>query len=135
MARIEFTKKELEEFKRHHFKFYNLNPHEAMTEDCVVRAIAAGENLSWEQVLKELTEYTLKYGDMFTTTPLYSIYLKDKGWKNINKGGMTVGELAKRINGSAIVSINNHLTYINKHYTMDIWDCTAQEVEQYWIKD
>ena len=46
------------------FRYYNNNPHHKQTEDCVIRAIAAGTGDSWEETARKLTEYMIKTGEM-----------------------------------------------------------------------
>ena len=47
--------------KAENFRYYNSNPNKNKTSDCVVRAISTALRKSWDDVLKELTEYALKY--------------------------------------------------------------------------
>ena len=138
----QFTQQQLEEFKKHNFSFYNCNPAEVVTDDCVIRAISTGEEVSWEQTLREMTEYAIKYGFMMHTANLYSIYLKDKGWikhdQLFTKSGkeIKVRDLAKKIKGKVIVDVGGfHISYIKDGLTMDIWDCTEFPAREYWTKD
>ena len=62
------------------FRYYNNNPHNKRTEDCVIRAIAAGTGDSWENTVRKLTEYMIETGYMLNTPELYGKYLKKIGW-------------------------------------------------------
>lgn len=42
------------------FHFYNANPKNKYTGDCVIRAISTALEQSWEQTIKELTELGIK---------------------------------------------------------------------------
>ena len=61
------------------YRYYNCNPKHKRTEDCVIRAIASATGDSWEDVVKQLTEYMIKTGDVYNTPNLYGKYLKDIG--------------------------------------------------------
>lgn len=45
------------------FRYYNANPKNKHTTDCVVRAICTALNQSYEQTAKELTDLWLKTGN------------------------------------------------------------------------
>ncbi len=121
------------------FRYYNCNPHHKRTDDCVIRAIASGTGDSWEKVLKDLTEYMLKEGDMINTPELYGKYLKDNGWvkqkQPVKPDGkkIRVGEFVKKFKGCAVVHAGNgHVTYVAEGKVYDIWDTSNEIVGSYW---
>ena len=121
------------------FRYYNCNPHHKRTDDCVIRAIAAGTGDTWEKVLKDLTSYMLKEGDMINTPELYGKYLKDNGWvkqkQPIKSDGkkMRIGEFVKKFKGCAIVHAGcGHVTYVAEGSVWDIWDTSNEIVGNYW---
>lgn len=123
------------------FRYYNNNPNKLKTTDCVVRAISTALDKSWDDVLKDLTSYALKYKYFINCEELYEIYLKDNKWKKHkaprkrNGGVYLLGEWLKTFNEEAIVTIDeNHLTYVNNHIVYDIWDCTDNEVGVFWTQ-
>lgn len=122
------------------FRYYNCNPYHQRTDDCVIRAIAAGNGYSWERVLKDLTEYMLKDGHMLNTPELYSKYLEDNGWikqkQPTTKDGKKVRfkEFVKTFKGCAIAHCGaGHVTYVSEGYVYDIWDPSDEVVGVYWI--
>lgn len=122
------------------FSYYNCNPHHKRTDDCVIRAIAAGTGDSWEKVLKDLTDYMIKYGYMLNTPDLYGKYLKDNGWVKqsqpvkANGSKIRIKEFLKKFKGCAIVhSGAGHITYVSEGKVYDIWDTSEQIVGNYWI--
>lgn len=122
------------------FCYYNCNPYNVHTDDCVIRAITAGTGDSWEEVVSSLSKYMLKYGYMMNTPETYSVYLKDNGWIHHQapvkaKGSsMTVGEFAKKFKGHAIVHVDdNHVTYIADGKIWDLWDPSDHIMGEYWI--
>ena len=124
------------------FRYYNSNPNKNKTSDCVIRAICTALNKSWDDVLKELTEYALKYKYFINCQELYGIYLKDNKWKKHkaphkrNGDVYLLGEWLKKNGIEAIVTIDDdHLTYVNNHIVYDIWNCTDNEVGTFWTKE
>ena len=123
------------------FRYYNSNPNKNKTSDCVVRSISTALNKSWEDVLKELTEYALKHKHFPNCQEIYEIYLKDNKWKKHNaphkRNGdvYLLGEWLKKFGDEAIVTIDDdHLTYVNNHIVYDIWNCTENEVGVFWTE-
>lgn len=124
------------------YRYYNNNPNKYKTGDCVVRAISVALDKSWEEVVRDLTEYTLKYKYFLNCQELYEIYLKDNKWKKHkaphkkNGGEYLLGEWLKKFKGEAVVTIeDNHLTYVNNQIVYDIWNCTDSTVGEFWTKE
>ena len=125
--------------KQSHFQYYNCNPKGIVTGDCVIRAISKALNKHWDNVLKDLTKYSLKYKYFIGCTELYEIYLSDNGWEKHKAPRKKNGKPYKLIewlnvfDNSAIVTIDkNHLTYIDNSTLYDVWDCTQHIVGEYW---
>ena len=124
------------------FRYYNCNPHNKRTEDCVIRAIAAATGDSWEYVVKQLTEYMIATGEVYNTPKLYGKYLKDVGWikqkQPINNDGtkMKLKDFAKTFNGRAIAHAGKgHITYIANGHLWDIWNCEDEIIGNYWVPE
>lgn len=124
------------------FNKVNINPKGWKTGDCVVRAIAEANNTSWECTYLSLCEVGLKKCRMPNDKPTYEAFLKSCGWikykmpKHQDGTRYTVRELAdkyptKRI----IVSMANHLSFIDKGTLVDLWNCGSKSVGNYWIKE
>lgn len=58
------------------YHFYNANPHNKFTDDCVIRALSTAMEQSWEDTFNDLCQISLKYGVMPTDTKCFSRYLK-----------------------------------------------------------
>lgn len=121
------------------FRYYNNNPHSRRTEDCVIRAIAAGTGDSWEVTLKKLTKHMIKTGYMLSTPELYGDYLEKIGWnhnkqpKYGNNRNMKIKDFIKRFNGKAIIHVgNDHVSYIEDGKLWDIWNCENEIIGEYW---
>ena len=121
------------------FRYYNCNPHHRRTDDCVIRAIAAGTGDSWQTTLNNLTEYMLKYGYMISTPELYGKYLEEHGWKKqkqpLKPDGkkMRICDFIKKFKDCAVVHAGNgHVTYVAEGNVYDIWDTSNEIVGNYW---
>lgn len=62
------------------FRFYNANPKDRRTGDCVIRAIAGATGKSWDEVLTDLTKLAIKYKVMPNDKACYGRYLESLGW-------------------------------------------------------
>lgn len=131
--------KAIEKIKNSAFRYYNNNPHHKQTEDCVIRAIAAGTGSSWEETARNLTEYMIKTGDMINTPELYGKYLKSIGWVKQkqpvypNKKKMRVKDFVKQFDGDAVIHVgNNHVSYVSGGKIWDIWNCENEIIGVYW---
>ena len=62
------------------FRFYNANPHNRITGDCVARAIATATDIPYNEVVQLMADYQIKTG----FDPLYGSHLggfmKTLGW-------------------------------------------------------
>lgn len=124
------------------FRYYNNNPHQKKTEDCVIRAIAAGTGDSWEDTVRNLAEYMIKTGYMINTPDLYGKYLKSIGWIKQkqpiypNKKKMKVGDFVKQFKGKAIIHVGKtHVSYVSDGKIWDIWNCEDEIMGIYWIPE
>ena len=122
------------------YHYYNCNPKRKLTDDCVIRAICSATGDSWEDTLKELTEYCIKTGYMLNTPECYGKYLKDCGYvkckQPIHKDGSKVRfkEFVKEFDGHAVAHCGSgHVTYVADNSAWDIWDVSDKVVGNYWV--
>ena len=121
------------------FRYYNNNPHHKHTEDCVIRAIAAGTGDSWEDTARKLFEYMIKTGHMLNTPELYGEYLQSIGWvkqkqpMDSNKKKVKVKDFVSQCDGCAIIHVGKtHVSYVSAGKVWDIWNCENEIVGVYW---
>lgn len=139
------------------FKFYNANPKDKRSSDCVLRAIATATGKSWDEVLDDLVTIAHKYKEMPDNPKCYGKYLESLGFEkmaqprhsdntkytgsefcNYCSTNYTNGEkIVAHIGGHHIVAIVP--TYegdgINDRYkVLDIWNSTDGSIGNYWIK-
>lgn len=120
----------------HDFYYYNINPQKEVEGDCVTRAISLASGIPYKAVSKllqitaidndcdELCMYC--YRKLLEETLGYRImYPKEK---------KRVEEVAKEYkNNAIIVRISGHLTVCMYGVCVDIWDCTQEKVDCFWI--
>lgn len=125
------------------FTFTNVNPRSLVrAADCVARAISFATGLSWEDTIRELTEFGIGIGGVFNEKATYGAWLEKNGWtkmkqpRKANRSKYTIEELieAGYVTGTVIVSIAGHLTVIKDGKVRDTWNCLCGTVLNYWIK-
>ena len=62
------------------FHYYNRNPRNRITSDCVVRALSTGLDIPYNQVVMEMAQMQCDTGYNDRSTELIDRYLKSKGW-------------------------------------------------------
>lgn len=123
------------------FKYYNANPRNKHTTDCVVRAICAALDQSYEQTVRELTELWLKTGYEMGEAKCYGKYLELKGWvkykqpRKPDNTKFTGKEFVKIFKGVCVANLGgNHTVCIKDGKVLDIWDSTDGCIGNYWTK-
>lgn len=123
------------------YTYFNPNPKKKKTaDDCVIRAICAAENCTWDEVFKELCEIAFELKEMPNTIKVIEKYLAKYGWikhpiKPV-KGSKrpTVKEMAdlSRSQGIIICNVAHHLVTVKDGDILDIWDCSESCLYTYW---
>ena len=62
------------------FRYYNANPKNRLTTDCVIRAICTALDQPWDLTLREMTEMGIKLGETPTSKKTIEKYLEQKGF-------------------------------------------------------
>lgn len=128
-----------------HYKEFNINPKGRKGCDCVVRAIALALDMTWEQVVREMTELGIKKGLVLNDDKLYPVYLKEKGFsqwsepRDYDNRKITVNEAIddKYIYSNMTIVANvgsHHVTCIKNGTVYDIWDCSGRILHKYWVR-
>ena len=139
------------------FKFYNANPKDKRTADCVLRAISVATGKTWDEVLDDLVACAHKYKLMPNDPKCYEKYLDGLGFikmkqpRKSDNTKYTGSEFCtwlsvNYIHGETIVAhIGGHHAVaimpsyegdgINDRYKVfDIWNSTSKSIGNYWIK-
>ena len=124
------------------FTYYNANPKNRLTCDCVVRAICTALNEPYEKVLREMIEVQIETGYEYTDVKAMDKYLKSKGWikmkqpRKSDNTKYTGFEFCKTYKGTCVANIGGHHTVcIKNRKVYDTWDSTDGCIGNYWIKN
>lgn len=126
------------------FHYHNANPKNRLTGDCVIRALCTAMEKPYDDVYKELFEYSLACGYMLDDPKCYDKYLESKGWikhkqprksDNTKYTGKEFCDRA-RIYENYIANIGgHHIVAIVRGKVWDVWDCTGGCIGNYWTKE
>ena len=128
------------------FHFYNANPKNKLTTDCVIRAISTAMERPYNEVYEELFRFSLKCGYMLNDNKCYEKYLEAKGWRKNSqprkddKTKYTGKEFCEEIqthrhwyNPQIIAHIGgHHIVAIMYGKVNDTWDSTDGCIGNYW---
>lgn len=136
-----------------YFHFFNKNPKNRRTTDCVVRALATALNQSWEQTYRDLFEIGIKSCRPPEDSWVTDRYLESKGCFKINQPKKRDGtkftgeEICHLIQENSFISnedlnLSNYDFFLNigthhcsciiKGKIHDIWNCSYDKVGKMW---
>lgn len=126
------------------FHFYNANPKNNRTGDCVIRAMSLFLNKSWEEVFTELCEFALEQKLMPDDPKCYKKYLKHLGYDMNKQPRHSTGTkfTGKEFCENFADYNKVYLTHIGGHHIVciinnrinDIWDSSDGCIGNYWVK-
>lgn len=117
------------------YKFYNANDLGKIEQDCVCRAISTAVGLPYKSIERKL--YLI--GELFECDKLcvccYKFLLENVfGLKSKYANGKTIKEISKEFcDNTIIIRMDGHLTCSIKGTVYDIWDCTSEVADMFWI--
>ena len=118
--------------------FFNNNPQGLKIGDCVVRAISAAMNQSWERTYVDLCIEGFMYKDMPNANSVWASYLHSKGWKRRSipdtcPDCYTVADFAaEHPDGVYIAATGSHAVCIKNGNIIDNWDSSDETVTYYF---
>ena len=118
--------------------FFNNNPQGLKIGDCVVRAISAAMNQSWERTYVDLCIEGFMYKDMPNANSVWASYLHSKGWKRRSipdtcPDCYTVADFAaEHPEGVYIAATGSHAVCIKNGNIIDNWDSSDETVTYYF---
>ena len=118
------------------YKYYNRNPDRLHLKDCVCRAISTATGLCYNAVDNLLELSADEYGCEKLCVCCYHYLLEDiLCYRRFNCNfNYTVRDIANQYpNNKLIIRIKEHLTSSINGTVLDIWDCTNEFVDCYWI--
>lgn len=97
------------------YVYYNANPADKVTNDCVIRALAVAFDKPWIDVFDELTSIARENFDVATSKDVYMEYVKKHGAEYIKTmtkySRLSGGDFADQYQeGVYILRMANHLT-------------------------
>lgn len=133
------------------FHFYNANPHNRITTDCVIRAISTATEIPYNQVVMEMAELQCKTGFDPSENKAIDKYLTSKGWtrmpqpKKEDNTKYTGAEFCRWINDidhqnlAIVCSLGTHhmacIKRIEEKFKVwDTWNSTRGKVGIIWVK-
>ena len=123
--------------------FYNANPQNNKTGDCVIRAISTATGKSWDETLDELVQVAHEVKTVPNNKDCYIKYLEENGFvrcKQPRKDDNTRyrgWEFLDKIKKSDTIVCHigtRHIVAIKNKKIWDIWDCSNDCVGIYWVK-
>lgn len=117
------------------YKFYNANPLGNIEQDCVCRAISKATELPYREIEKKLYLISEVFEcDELCVCCYQHLLEKVFGLTQRNANGMSVGKIAKDFKRNrVIIRINGHLTCSIYGTVYDIWDCTDEIADVFWV--
>lgn len=122
-----------------YYTYHNANPKNKKGADCVARAVSFATGKTWENTIKEMTEFAIPLGRVFNEKAAVEKYLEEHGWvkykqpRQDDNTKYTVQEFCEmQPNGTFIVSVANHLTVVKNGVIHDTWNCGHKSVGNYW---
>lgn len=118
------------------YKYYNYNPDSVHIKDCVCRAIGTVTGLHYDTVNNLLDLTAKKYNCKKLCVCCYHNLLENiLGYTRIKCDfKQTVKEVvAKNPNNKLIIRVDAHLTSAINGTILDIWDCSDELVDCFWI--
>lgn len=128
------------------FTYYNANPKNRITGDCVTRALCTALQIPYNQCVMEQAEIQCKTGYDNATAQGIDYYLRTKGWvkqpqprkgDNTKYTGKEFCEMLQkyRKNVNIVANIGGHHTVaIIKGKVHDTWNSTNGCIGNYWVK-
>lgn len=117
------------------FIYYNINPMGKTESDCVCRAISLATNSDYGFIYYLLyTNAGEKECDMLVKGCYRQILEEHFDLKPRRAYGKTVGEIGRRYrDNSVIIRIRGHLTCTVRGNVWDLWDCSDEIADEYWV--
>ena len=125
-----------------YYHYNNVNPMGKYGQDCVIRAVALMTDTSWNNTVRQMTEFGIMKGFVLNDDHVYPKYLEKNGFveraepRDIYNKKISVKDFIKlhpHINCVANVG-SHHVTAIKDGVVNDIWNCSNTVMHKYWEK-
>lgn len=116
------------------FKYFNIEPNHEILKDCVIRAITLALAIPYDDVVRLLYENGINNSCEEICITCYEKLLEDLGYKKYNANNNTIGFISlSHPNQILLIRMDGHLTCSIDGIIYDIWDCTKEVADCYWI--
>lgn len=114
------------------YRYYNNNPRGNNISDCVIRAVALAENISWSECQEKMSTLARKRGQMLDSVEFVENYL-DYHYPRQCHVSKTIGEFTKECSvGVYLATMNGHITCIIDGDVYDTFDCSDRVMRCSW---
>ena len=120
---------------------YNANPKDWKIGDCVVRACAVANQITWEEAYEELCNIGKKKCRMPNDDCTIEAFLKENGFitmkqeKDVNGNWLDVEQLIEaHPDDILVIRVAHHLTVSIKGVLIDTWNCCASKTGRFYVK-
>ena len=115
------------------YKFYNKNPLDIFTDDCVLRAISMAEGTTWDYTYDKLSDLAQSRGLILNDRNFVLGYL-DGNYTRLPITGELIGELVyKYPKNVLLITTRGHIVCSKYGIIYDTFDCRDRKVEYAWI--
>lgn len=115
------------------YKYFNANPLQRITSDCVIRSVSCATHKSWDEVYDELSDLAQHFGTMFDQRDFVIWYLDSK-YKRVNYLPITVGDVARMYPDNIILcTMKGHICCVRYGTIYDTFNPSERIVEEAWI--
>lgn len=115
------------------YKFYNENPLNKYTDDCVIRSISCATNRSWDEVYDELSDLAQYQGTLFDQKEFVLWYL-DNHFRRVPYIPYKVEDIGLEYpNNIILCTMNGHICCVKYGTIYDTFNPSDRIVEDAWI--
>lgn len=134
-----------------YFTYYNANPYERYTTDCVIRAVCTATEEDWYDTVISMTRFLAETGHVFHDNDGIGMYLEALGWTRMSQPKFSDGSKmpgyafcewlrSKGCTGNVVVNMGRGHTsvmlYTDDGYKFfDTWNVSFQKVGVWWYKE
>lgn len=125
------------------FHYFNANPKNRMTTDCVIRAISTATKIPYNQVIMDMAKVQVETGYDGHSNQGIDALLKRYGWikhkqprkeDNTKYTGVEFCERARTYENYIANIGGHHIVAIVEGKVWDIWNSTHKCIGNYWTK-
>lgn len=114
------------------YQYYNANPKQRHTDDCVVRSLSLLTNKSWSEIYDELSDLANEDAYMIDSVAFVEDYLDDR-YKRTCHYSKTLAEFVNEFPfGKYAVTMNGHITAVIDGVIFDTFDPSKRIIRCSW---